>query len=189
MNKETIITASLLDIINILFKIRPMIYHIKLEKRKNIHCAEIGVRYGNNAKNILKTLDIEKIYLIDPYEDYEEFKYQHIVGKKFNFVKTEKAAKQKLKDYNQKIQWIKKRSEEALEDIQEELDFVYIDGNHSYDFVKKDINMYWGKIKKNGFIGGHDFNNQFGVMRAVASFVEEHHLKLNFYKFDWWIKK
>lgn len=37
------------------------------------------------------------------------------------------------------------------------LDFVYIDGNHAYDWVKQDIQLWWPKLKKNGLLMGHDY--------------------------------
>ena len=39
----------------------------KLKELKNINWVEIGVRYGYNAKFILSTYNIDKVYLIDPY--------------------------------------------------------------------------------------------------------------------------
>lgn len=37
------------------------------------------------------------------------------------------------------------------------LDFVYIDANHAYDFVKQDIELWYPKVKKGGYVGGHDY--------------------------------
>ena len=39
----------------------------------------------------------------------------------------------------------------------ESLDFAYIDANHAYDFVKQDIELWWPKVKKGGWLCGHDF--------------------------------
>jgi hypothetical protein len=39
----------------------------------------------------------------------------------------------------------------------ESLDVVYIDANHAYDFVKQDIELWYPKVKKGGYIGGHDY--------------------------------
>ena len=49
------------------------------------------------------------------------------------------------------------------------LDFVFIDANHEYEDVKKDIESWLPKIKSGGYIGGHDYNaNSFpGVIKAV----------------------
>ena len=34
----------------------------------------------------------------------------------------------------------------------ESLDFVYIDANHAYDFVKEDIGLWYPKVKKGGIL-------------------------------------
>ena len=64
---------------------------------------------------------------------------------------------------------IRKTSDEAVFEIPNDfVDFVYIDGLHTYEQVKKDIANYLPKIKNGGFIGGHDYHvNWKGVMDAV----------------------
>lgn len=48
------------------------------------------------------------------------------------------------------------------------IDIVYIDGLHTYEAVKKDIELFMPKIKKRGFISGHDYCSKFpGVIKAV----------------------
>jgi hypothetical protein len=37
------------------------------------------------------------------------------------------------------------------------LDFIYIDANHAYEFVKEDINCWFPKLKNGGFFAGHDY--------------------------------
>ena len=51
------------------------------------------------------------------------------------------------------------------------LDFVFIDASHEYDDVKKDILSWYPKIKKGGFIAGHDFTTFEGVERAVSELI------------------
>lgn len=46
-------------------------------------------------------------------------------------------------------------------------DFVYIDGNHNYEFVKEDLDLWWPKVKYEGYFGGHDYNMADNVGRAV----------------------
>jgi len=51
------------------------------------------------------------------------------------------------------------------------LDFVYIDGIHTFHGVASDIATWLPKIKEGGFIGGHDYSPKFsGVKKAVGSF-------------------
>ena len=57
--------------------------------------------------------------------------------------------------------------------IDNSIDVVYIDSNHSYDFVYNDITQYYKKIKPGGFLTGHDYNNAWpGVKQAVNIFLE-----------------
>ena len=52
-------------------------------------------------------------------------------------------------------------SDEMLERVRslsggEPFDFLFIDGDHSYDGVKRDFEMYSPLVKKGGFVGFHD---------------------------------
>jgi hypothetical protein len=49
------------------------------------------------------------------------------------------------------------------------LDFCFIDANHTYDCVSRDIDAWLPKVKKGGIFAGHDYVEwpSFGVMRAV----------------------
>lgn len=48
------------------------------------------------------------------------------------------------------------------------LDFVFIDADHSYEAVRRDIDAWRSKVKPGGWFGGHDYNRKFfGVVRAV----------------------
>jgi len=52
------------------------------------------------------------------------------------------------------------------------LDFVFIDASHEYEDVVADIRAWRPKVKRGGYIGGHDLQNCFpGVIRAVSEEV------------------
>ena len=55
-----------------------------------------------------------------------------------------------------------------------ELDFVFIDGEHSYEAAKADIKAWWPKVRSGGLFVGHDYDRQRfpGVCRAVDEFRE-----------------
>lgn len=82
---------------------------------------------------------------------------------------------------------IEKISSEAVKRFREKVDFVYIDGNHKYKYVKKDLENYYPLVKKGGVFGGHDFGNlEFqGVAQAVMEFCVKHNLKINVCDTDW----
>ena len=71
-----------------------------------------------------------------------------------------KVAKKVLKKYGNKVKFIRAFSEKAAKLIEDNsLDFAYIDGNHQYEFVKKDIELYYPKVKKGGIVGGDDYTS------------------------------
>ena len=58
-------------------------------------------------------------------------------------------------------------------------DFVYLDGNHHYEFVLKDLQDFAARLKPGGLLFGHDFfedsfsrEHHYGVMDAVGTFVK-----------------
>lgn len=170
------------------YEIRPMINFVKSLSGKDLIGAEIGVFQGFNALNILHHLPIKLLYLIDPYLLYKE--YLDITSPFAYFSK--KAANKRLASYEDKICYITKKSSEAINDIPDYLDFVYIDGNHSYEYVVRDIATYWYKVRKGGVIGGHDYYNKGKareVKKAVDEYVEKNKLKLYQEGIDWWVVK
>ena len=51
------------------------------------------------------------------------------------------------------------------------IDFLFIDGDHSYKGVKKNLIAWTPKIKQGGVISGHDYNESTcGVRQAVDEF-------------------
>jgi hypothetical protein len=156
-------------------------FMIKNFSNKELIGVEIGVNYGLNAKTMLKYLSIEKLYLIDPYYNNQD----NITGDQ-RYNKT----KEYLAKYKNKIKFIRKKSEQAFTEIPNDLDFIYIDGAHEYENVKKDIELYYKKVKKGGLIGGHDFwASEIGVCKAVLEFVKNNNLRLYGKLTDWWIIK
>lgn len=81
---------------------------------------------------------------------------------------------------------VRKRSMEAVSDFQDEsLDFVFVDANHKYEYVKEDVNSWWPKIKPGGLLVGHDYNGNmerkhklWGVKRAVDEFADKNGLEV-----------
>jgi len=55
--------------------------------------------------------------------------------------------------------------------------FVYIDGCHLYESVKKDLEAWWLLVEDGGILAGHDYDKTHpGVIRAVDEFAVKHGL-------------
>ncbi len=162
--------------------IRPTINVVKKLNRKHLIGVEIGTYLGQNAQNILQNLSINKLYLVDSYTPYtEDIGWE---GNEDIYIH----AKNRLKSHSNKIIFIRKFSDDALDDIEEKVDFVYIDGNHQYEYVRRDVRNYYPLVKKGGVIGGHDFFTDNGVANAITEFARKNRLKLYLRRPDWWIE-
>jgi len=179
--------------IPLLYKIKPMIefvYNRNIDDR-NLIGVEIGIFRGVNAHAILSFLPIKMFYLIDPYLEYDEYVESWIPDhSQSDFNNDYVMAKKRLRKFKDKITFIKMKSEEAITQIPDGLDFIYVDGNHKYEYVKQDLELYWPKLREGGVLGGDNFEVEFqGIPRAVLEFVDKMNLKLYGVDKDWWIIK
>lgn len=153
----------------------------ELFNRKLIRGAEIGVERGRNSENILKELNIEKLYLIDVWTYYEGI---YIVWSLQNY----NQVRRKFRN-DKRVEIIKDFSENAVNNIEDNsLDFVYIDANHKYEYVYQDIHLWFPKVKKGGLIGGHDICIP-DVIRAVREFCSYKDIKFQTEIPDWYFIK
>ena len=144
--------------------------------------AEIGVHKGHHARVMLKKNPDMKLYGIDPYIQYK-------LGRKVR--RTQKMqnnifeyAKKYLEGYN--IEFVRKTSMDALNDFEDgSLDFVYIDGDHQFDYVMTDLIFWNKKVKPGGIVALHDYCHFHwsGIIRAVDAFTYCHDIR------PWFITK
>lgn len=132
---------------------------------------EVGVRTGWFSKYILDHTSM-KIFAVDPWEQNPEL---------MNDVEeVYEQCKQRLSTYGDRAEMIKGYSPQEADRFQDEtIDFIYIDGLHDYESVKKDINAWWTKVRNGGILSGHDFNRIKwpGVVQAVEEFCQEKGIK------------
>jgi len=180
-----------------MFRPFPRPFELLGVKGKELVGVEIGVYKGQHAESLLKNLDIKKLYLIDPYKDYEGYPDTKLhYGKEQDTLEVAKEiAIEKIKWYGRRVKWFFDKSEDCCNLIPNNLDFVYLDGNHTYEYVKKDIEIFYPKVRQGGVFGGHDFFNgstdeHDGVVNAVLEFIREHpELQLKVETPDWWVVK
>jgi hypothetical protein len=159
----------------------------------NSQGAEIGSAEGNTTSYILIHRKDVKLYSIDPYftsPNYEDEFYAKKENREADDWKSldwcEKESDRKLAPFvaESRCIRIKKTSREAVGMFAEgSLDFVFIDGNHSYEFVREDIASWFPIIKGNGLFSGHDYGNEEfpGVKRAVDEFARSKGLRVKVY--------
>jgi len=152
-------------------------------------CAEIGVWKGQFSKEILKRKP-GKLYLIDPWKSITD------IPERWHAAPQEEMDgiyEEVVKDFDSRdeVEIIRKFSADAVSGIEDNsLDWIYIDGNHSYEFVKQDLELWWPKLKHGGCICGDDYQEgkyqievlEFGVIKAVDEFTENNSNEIKFFK-------
>ena len=131
---------------------------------------EIGSYMGESTMMFASSNLFTTITCIDPHEGEEEF--NDIFGYTWEDVEKEFSLNTR---YFENIIHHKKYSYE-IHDIfsDEHYDFIYVDGSHEYEDVKRDLELYLPKVKPGGFIAGHDYMEYFdGVQKAVFEVVGE----------------
>ncbi len=142
--------------------------------------AEIGVHIGDFSAEILRTTSPRELHLIDPWEHQKSDVYKSAwYGGQ---------AKSGQTEMDERFANVGKRFDEQVQagrviihrgfstDILDQFsdayfDWIYIDGNHLYDYVKKDLQVSFQKTKPGGLITGDDYAEggwwDGGVKKAV----------------------
>jgi len=133
--------------------------------------AEIGVKEGRFITYLLSRFPDLKMYAIDPWENqpngsetYQGWDWKLIYKKYCG----------NISPYRNRVFEIRDYSENAAKKIKNKsLDFVFIDAQHDYVSVKRDIKIWTPKIKLGGLLCGHDYQPKFsGLVKAVNELIE-----------------
>lgn len=117
---------------------------------------EIGVARGQFSKLILSNTNIKTLYAIDPYKNFSIDEYTDGMNY-YNMDNEFEECKKFLHDYLLRIQFIRKLSDEAVYNFSpNSIDFCYIDGNHGYEYVLRDLENYWPIVRTGGILSGDD---------------------------------
>jgi hypothetical protein len=146
---------------------------------------EIGVHRGDFSRHLLDKLRPRELHLVDPWE--------HATGETYARAWYGGNAKGGVEEMEARYQGVAKRfsraigagvvklhrkySDAALAEFPDGyFDWIYIDGNHTYDFVKRDLELSLRKVKPGGYIAGDDYGHagwwEDGVSRAVDEFAQ-----------------
>ncbi len=167
----------------------------EIRKKKPKIFLEVGVFHGVTARNVCELLyeihknDFKYIGL-DLFEETEENKSEVIPSTffsnpfkriYFSYIKkynpyTKEGVEDLLKKFKDNINLIKGNSNLILKKIDmSKVDYVFLDGGHSYETVKNDLECCMEVINSNGTILCDDYN--FGhlpdVKNAIDNFVKE----------------
>jgi hypothetical protein len=180
-------------------------------KYKLGRAVEIGTYEGEYASEILKIWKGD-LYLIDIWRKINNAEYSDSCNR-LDYINVMHTCCKNISGYEDRCHMIRTSSRNAVKLFNDEsLDFIYLDANHKYEFVKADIKLWFSKLRKGGVFAGHDFikidwfadknfaedginkhiyfNNgnyagQFGVNPAVQEFCKQNDYKFNVTEDEW----
>ena len=127
--------------------------------------AEIGVDRGRFSEYMLSNCPDLHLLLVDPWywKLRGESRYQSTV--------------RRMARFGGRATIDRRMSEDAVRDVEDgSLDFVYIDGDHSFDYVMLDLILWARKVREGGVVAGHDYFRfrGAGVVPAVDVYAQQH---------------
>lgn len=132
--------------------IRQNLYQLFAELGFKIGC-EVGLFRGRNAREMFRCIPQLKLFGVEANADQPSSTRHKTVPR---YDRNRKAAADRLK--HRDFTLIEKFSEIAVQDIPyNSLDFVYIDADHSYDYVMTDIILWARRVRPGGIVSGHDY--------------------------------
>ncbi len=142
---------------------------------KNSICAEIGIFEGYFSEEILKCVQPKKLHLIEIHEPFMNEVMERL---------------EPLAQPGQITPHIG-NSYDLLEEFEDNyFDWIYIDGNHSYEYVKKELLVAKRKVKTDGLILLNDYllydhinKYRMGVVDATNEFCLEYDYELIYLAF------
>jgi hypothetical protein len=158
----------------------------------NSRGVEIGVHTGDFSQKILEIVSPRELHLIDPWKHETSSEYKNALYgglAKNGQLEMDERYSNVCKRFEKEIQaGIVKIHRDYSTDILNQFpdgyfDWIYIDGNHLYEYVKKDIELSLQKTRVGGYITGDDYADgnwwDGGVKKAVDEFADTERLQLS----------
>lgn len=159
--------------------------------------AEVGVWQGKCAVQLLAARPKLTLLMVDrwcPPTPSDSYAASGAAMAAYPLSKYQEAlhiAHQKCDPYAPRAMFVVADSVEAAQKVADgSLDFVFVDGDHSYDGVLRDLLAWWPKVCATGWIGGHDFSHplQGQVEEAVNEFFPTAEIELDANR-TWFVRR
>lgn len=141
---------------------------------------EIGVWKGEFSEKLAKVTKPACLHLVDPWAFQKEYPRRFYGGKiaqsQADMDEVMRGVEKKLS--GKPVKFWRMYSDEFFKSFDGQADWVYIDGNHLYDFVLSDLEGALKILKPDGIICGDDFDwtdeGRLHVQDAVEAFCKKH---------------
>lgn len=145
---------------------------------------EVGVAEGYFSNDLLDQ-GFEKLYMVDVWKSYPNV-LGDIASSQQWHDRNYKAATERVAKHGAKAVILRGLSEAMSVQVPDNsLGLVYLDGDHSYEGVVLDINVWVRKLVNGGILASHDYDHrEYGVKKAMDEYAKEngfhlHHIPEN----------
>jgi hypothetical protein len=166
----------------------------KFGSDESIIGAEVGVWEGETSEALLQRFNNLVLFMVDPWEKVPNMETMHKSADELKVAKSKALERTEFAKTRRII--VDDVSVKAIELVLMSLDFVFIDANHTYDYVKQDIQLWYERVRPGGIVSGHDYGGRvhdregWGVKRAVDEFTASHGIVPKFARGTvWWFVK
>ncbi len=150
-------------------------------------CVEIGVWKGDFSQQILTATNPARLVLVDPWQYVPGTNWYGRIGSQEKMDAMHQAVVMRFAT-RPEVEVIRARSADAAPMFEDgTLDWVYVDGDHSYEGCRDDLVTYAPKLKPGGLLVGDDYRDtpgRDGVKRAVDEFLAEKRAELVVFRED-----
>jgi hypothetical protein len=181
----------------------PGLYYVMTRREELLHAfpkggvgVEIGVAQGDYSAAILEAAQPKELHLIDPWSHLEPgsdplqaaqlLERAAAAGTAGDEVPPNAGGDEQFAAItarlggDPRVRLHRQYSYKAVTGFdQGYFDFVYLDGNHHYEFVLRDLEDFAARLKPDGLLFGHDYfedgfarEERYGVVDAVSTFLK-----------------
>lgn len=135
--------------------------------------AELGCAEGNFSRDMLEW-GVE-LYMVDLWDTIPGQRGDGGYEKEWHEKNYQEAMK-KVAKYGDRVHVLRGMTAEMAKYVEDEsLGLLYLDADHSYDGVMRDLEAWWPKLSKGGYCSSHDYlSGEYGVQQAVKDFTRRH---------------
>jgi predicted O-methyltransferase YrrM len=148
---------------------------------------EVGVAWGYHAQHLLLNLPSIAYTGIDPYlSGYDKndafptdeanlfrFNEQSSMDRLYEAVKLELNEK-----FPGRAKLVREKSTDWMDKYADKYDVIFLDGDHTFETVRKELSGFWAKVNEGGVLAGDDYDWP-EVKKAVDEFANEKNYMLN----------
>jgi hypothetical protein len=149
---------------------------------------EVGVAWGYHAQHLLLNLPSIAYTGIDPYlsgydkndafptdvADLFRDDEQSSMDRLYEAVKLELNEK-----FPGRAKLVREKSTDWIENESDKYDVIFLDGDHTFETVRKELSGFWTKVNQGGVLAGDDYDWP-EVKKAVDEFANEKKLHVKF---------